>query len=198
MGTITGLFIAIEGTDGVGKTAFISKLKDIFKDDCVVLHPIHDSDASVLSNSVYEKEQNEVTILNTILLHHRLFYTKIVSALNSNKLVILDRSIISTYVYQEHPSINKYPLDLFKYLLPSIILYAYGRPEQILERLSKRKDNDDLDNLSLETIKYRLDRYNKYLSNLTGVYRLNLFTEPYSSNISNSYIVNLIKSQIYG
>lgn len=148
----TSLFITLEGGEGVGKSTVIAALADFFKaqrgDDSVVVsrEPGATSLGATLRSLILAPSDDEVSDRATLFLFladRAQHITELVRpALAEGKVVILDRFIDSTQVYQTlNTDISE---DDIKYLsswaasdtIPDITFVLDGDPKTMLERTS--------------------------------------------------------------
>jgi len=157
-------YIAIEGIDGAGTTTQVLKLEELIKKDddidyIVTNEPANSNITKLIRhklNSGYAiKHQYELALLfaaDRLEHHHRT----IIPAIESNKLIISDRSIMSSYVYQSVftndltwiKSINKYAI------MPNIIIYLDIDAEIAMKRMLGRNKLDSYEKIDL-LVKYR-------------------------------------------
>lgn len=104
---IVGLFIAIEGVDGAGKTTAIEFLKREFESaNCEVLTvaDLYSTDlGGMVLNAFLHSEKNLDPLSEALLIYgarNELYQTVILPALKENKVIIVDRWIDSTMTYQ--------------------------------------------------------------------------------------------------
>lgn len=136
-----GIFIAIDGPDGVGKSKIISELDEELKDlgyDVFITKEVTDGPIGTLIKN------NEFSgmILAELVAADRLYHiqTEILPALCNGKIVISDRYIASSYVYQQ---LDGVPLDFIKLVNSSVIppdlsIFVWADLSVIMERLSAR------------------------------------------------------------
>lgn len=98
-------FITFEGMDACGKSTAIEKAKDYLEakgfEVILTREPGGTELGENLRNIIKEKDMclsTEINLLNAIRLEH--LHQKIIPALNKNKIVLCDRYIDSTLVYQ--------------------------------------------------------------------------------------------------
>ncbi len=171
-----GLFISFEGTEGSGKTSVIKKVKEHFSNlgytVLVTREPggIRISEMIrhiVLSNEFTEMDPKTEALLFAASRRQHLV-EKIIPALESGALVLCDRFVDSSLVYQglarnigmdEVYAINRFAIDN---LLPDRTLFVDVRPEVGLARVFKTP-NREVNRLDLETINFHNKIYQGYL-----------------------------------
>lgn len=103
-----GKIISFEGGEGCGKTTQIGKLTKYFKDNGYEVTQLREPGGSEIAEQIRDvilkKENSNMTSLCESLCfaasRAQLMDEKIIPALNNNHIVILDRFIDSSYVYQ--------------------------------------------------------------------------------------------------
>lgn len=97
-----GIFIAVEGGDGLGKTTLINNLKNVYK-DAIFTHEPGGNDfcenvrGMIMENIGLAKE----TEMYLFCVSRSEFVDKIVLPnINAGKMVVTDRYVYSSYVYQ--------------------------------------------------------------------------------------------------
>ena len=100
-----GIFVCLEGADGCGKSTQVNLLKDYYAsegfDVTVTREPGGILTAEQIRNVILYNEMDNLTEAFLFMAARRINYTKVVTpALNRDQLVICDRFIDSTIVYQ--------------------------------------------------------------------------------------------------
>jgi dTMP kinase len=105
---MAGLFITVEGSDGAGKTTQIEKLKDYLSSKGYDIILCREPGGTAISESIrsiiLNKEFTEMSYMTELLLYasarSQLVDQVIKPALKENKIVICDRFVDSSAVYQ--------------------------------------------------------------------------------------------------
>ena len=147
-----GLFIALEGGEGSGKTTLANKLQKYYTHQGynVVLtrEPGGNALAEKIRNCVVNNEMDAVTQLFLFAAARRLNVKEIIKpALKNGSIVICDRYLTSTFVYQG--VVQKVPFYQIKTimtiategLLPEIEVLLDIPAEEGLKRISNRENN---------------------------------------------------------
>ncbi|MBS4535907.1 dTMP kinase [Clostridium sp. D2Q-14] len=155
-----GLFITIEGPDGAGKSTQIRLLKEYFKNqgkDIIVTREPGGTDISekirdiILDNdNITMADTTEALLYAASRAQH--VHEKIIPALKEGKIVICDRFVHSSLVYQgiarglgieEVRYINDFAIEGIK---PDVTLFFDIYPEIALKRKTKNNKGDRLEN----------------------------------------------------
>ena len=168
-----GLFITLEGGEGSGKSTAINAINEYFLSrgykTLVSREPGGIKIGEEIRSVILDKENTMMTPECETLLYAasriQLLNEKIIPALNDGIVVILDRYIDSSFVYQgvargvgikNVERANGFALSY----MPNITFFLDVRPEVGLKRLSGR---DKMDRLDLESIDFHKKVYNGYL-----------------------------------
>lgn len=155
-----GLFITIEGPDGAGKSTQIELLKEYFKDrgkDIVITREPGGTEISEkIRDIILDNENTAMADTTEALLYAasraQHVHQKISPALKEGKVVICDRFVHSSLVYQgigrglgveEVKGINDFAIEGIK---PDITLFFDISPEVALKRKTKNDKGDRLEN----------------------------------------------------
>lgn len=103
-----GLFITLEGTDGVGKTTQMGLLKDFLEDNGYTVYVTREPGGTSISEKLREilldKNNSEMTDITEMMIYAasraQLVSEKIVPALERGEVVICDRFVDSSVAYQ--------------------------------------------------------------------------------------------------
>lgn len=168
-----GLFIALEGPDGSGKST-ITKLIKAYLDDKNIGYistrepggtPIGEDIRNIIldNNNTDMDEHTEALLYAASRAQH--IHEKIKPALNEGKIVICDRFVLSSLAYQgigrdlgveKVKMINDFAIDG---VYPELILFFHVDPKTALFRKTKRSGGDRLE---LEGNKFHKRVYNGY------------------------------------
>ncbi len=168
-----GRFITIEGTDGGGKSTQIEKLveylKSMGREVVVTREPGGTSISEKLREILLDAKNSEMTDITEALLYAasraQHVEEKILPAVKEGKIVICDRFLDSSIVYQGYArgldiemikTINSFALNKIK---PDITLFFDIRPEIGILR---KKNMHDLDRMEQEKIDFHNKVYNGY------------------------------------
>jgi thymidylate kinase len=208
---INGLFISIEGMNGVGKTYVMNKLKEQF--DCVFIEEFTNNkdevslkvfDALNLLNKktdIYYYKSLPYT--STMLIFSLYFYAleqKVTKALDEKRIVVSDRSIdspslLQSIIINKHQNNFKkilsdyyYYLHLFKkgIVMPSRTFVLVDSFEKCIDRIKTREGKE----ISQDELIYLKKTYQAYklIKDGNRIVHLNK-SENFISEISN-YIQN--------
>jgi len=151
------MFIAIEGCDGSGKGAQIEKLKAWFKEAKLKAEFFHDPGCTKLSESIRAlllggvdmpiAQRAEMGLF--MASRSQLVVEKILPTLRINKIVLVDRYLLSTVVYQGY-AYAAHPVDIDMIwkmgtymahgVLPDLTFVLDCSAERALKRLNRPKD----------------------------------------------------------
>lgn len=171
-----GLFITFEGTEGSGKTSVIKKVAAYFRasglDVLVTREPGGIRIAEKIRDILLDKANTEMDPRTEALLfaasRRQHLVEKILPALERNELVLCDRYVDSSLVYQgiarnigfdDVFAVNKFAIDD---ILPDRTIFVDVRPEVGLARVFKTP-NREVNRLDLETINFHQRIYQGYL-----------------------------------
>lgn len=152
-----GMFIALEGTDGCGKSTVLERVLKKWK-DCdflVTREPGGTRISEILRKLILSPEYKEMDARTEALLYAAAraqhVQEKILPALKEGKWVISDRFILSSLAYQgvgrglgvdQVSAINLFATGG---LLPDLTLYFDVTPEVTMERKTRQKSPDRLE-----------------------------------------------------
>ncbi|MFA5602505.1 MAG: dTMP kinase [Bacilli bacterium] len=158
-------FIVFEGGEGSGKTTIANKMKDqLEKEGYEVLYSREPGGVKIaeeIRNIILDKNNTELEKRTEALLfaaaRRQHLVEKVIPALNEGKIVICDRFIHSSLVYQgiargigieEVYDVNLFAIDD---CLPDIVICLDIDPEIGLQRASERpEENNRIDNEKIE------------------------------------------------
>ncbi|MGL4791615.1 MAG: dTMP kinase [Anaerotignaceae bacterium] len=168
-----GKFITIEGTDGAGKTTQLQLLVKYFEDKnykvMVTREPGGTSISEKIREIILDVENSKMNDITEALLYaasrSQLIHEKIKPALEEGTIVICDRFVDSSVVYQGYArglslelveNINKYAINE---VVPDLTLFFDVPPEVGM----KRKENfKHLDRIEKESLDFHYKVYNGY------------------------------------
>lgn len=173
-----GIFIALEGPDGSGKSTIASKLKEYIEDlglKCVLTRepggtPIGEKIRSIIldNNNTEMSSMTEALLYAASRAQH--VNEKIKPLLDEGYIVISDRYVFSSLAYQGHArglgieevmDINKFAMgDVY----PDKVLFFDISPEEALARKFINREADRLENAGEDFHKTTYEGYKKALS----------------------------------
>lgn len=166
-----GLFITFEGGEGSGKTTIIEKvcdyLEEINKDYILTREPGGTNISEQIRNVILDRKNTEMDGLTEAYLYaasrNQHMTEKVIPALKENKIVMSDRFVDSSIVYQGY--VRGFGMDTIfnlnkdaifhnnKYWMPDLTIYFDLEPEIGLSRIAKNK-NREVNRLDLEKIDF--------------------------------------------
>jgi dTMP kinase len=170
---MAGLFITVEGSDGAGKTTQIEKLKDYLSSKGYDIILCREPGGTAISESIrsiiLNKEFMEMSYMTELLLYasarSQLVDQVIKPALKENKIVICDRFVDSSAVYQGIArglgvelvyEVNQYAIgDTFPDV--TILLDISGQAG-----IKRKKNQGELDRMELEAAEFHEKVSNGY------------------------------------
>ncbi|MBS4537935.1 dTMP kinase [Clostridium sp. D2Q-11] len=172
-----GLFITIEGPDGAGKSTQIEQLKEHFKNqgkDIVITREPGGTEISEKIRDIILDNANTAMADTTEALLYAAsraqhVHQKIIPALKKGKVVICDRFVHSSLVYQgigrglgveEVKAINNFAIEGIK---PDVTLFFDISPETALKRKTKNNEGDRLENEKVDFHKRVYEGYKRLI-----------------------------------
>ena len=140
-----GLFITIEGGEGAGKTTLAKKLYDYFTElgysAIITKEPGGTEAGKYIRELVNYTELDEKTKLHMFALDRHIHIDSVIRpALNAGKIVICDRYMLSSFVYDGvggnvniEDILKNHPFDV---ILPHIELLLDVKPETSMDRVN--------------------------------------------------------------
>lgn len=136
-----GIFVAVDGPDGVGKSKIVSELCNKLKSSGYDVFSTKETSSGPIGTLIKNNEFNSV-ILAELIAADRLYHieNEILPALSSGKIVISDRYVASSYVCQQ---LDGVPLDFIKcinslIISPDLSIFISADISTISKRLSER------------------------------------------------------------
>ncbi len=171
---MSGFFISIEGTDGSGKTTQIEMLEHYFKDRGFYVVCTREPGGNRISEKIREiiidKENVGMTAVTEALLYAAAraqhVYSDIKPVLNDGGIVISDRFLDSSLVYQGYArglgvktikDINKYAVADVE---PDLTFFLRLTPA---DSLARKKNQKELDRMESEGEKFHRLVYDGYM-----------------------------------
>ncbi len=172
---MSGYFISFEGTDGAGKSTQIKLLADRFEQKgfevTVLREPGGTAIGEKIRNILIDKENAEMTAVTEALLYAaaraQLVRQVIMPALNNGDVVICDRFLDSSLVYQGTgrnlgqdvvENINAYAIEGLR---PDITFFLKLDPEKGMKR---KNEKAELDRIEAEGVMFQKRIYSAYLN----------------------------------
>lgn len=171
------LFITFEGPDGSGKSTIIKMIAEYFTKHNIPFvltrEPGGSKIAEMIRNIILDPQNKEIAYTTEALLYAasraQHFEDIIKPGLRDNKIVLCDRFIDSSLVYQgiarqlgvdEIMAINQFAIEG---VLPDLTIFFDVDPVIGLQRIAAN-DNREVNRLDLEGIDFHKQVYNGYLS----------------------------------
>lgn len=172
---MTGLFITFEGPDGSGKTTIANlvykKLTEKGNEVLLTREPGGSEIAEQIRNIILDRKNTEMDKKTEALLYaaarRQHLVEKVLPALKENKIVICDRFVDSSLVYQgvaRGIGIEKvYNINLFAIedIMPNFTIFFDIDPEEGIKR-TKKDNKRTLDRLDLEDLSFHQKVYDGY------------------------------------
>lgn len=145
-----GIFVAIEGIDGTGKTTLANSLKKILEDDYSIYltHEPSNSEAGLKLRKSFTEGRLSPEEEAKLFVEDRKIHIKdeILPHLNSGFIVITDRYYFSNIAYQGAVGV---PTSVLKsmnseFILPNLVLYLDLDVDEALSRITKNRGCPDL------------------------------------------------------
>lgn len=169
-----GMFITFEGNDGSGKSSAIQAVYDeLIKENYNVIltrEPGGSKIAEKIRTIILDTDNLGMDSKTEALLYaasrREHLMKKIIPALNEGKIILSDRYLDSSLVYQgiargigvnEIYNLNKFAIDDY---LPDLTIMLAVRPEIGMERI--KNNRHEFDRLELEKIEFHHKVYNGY------------------------------------
>lgn len=173
---MVGKFITFEGGEGAGKSVSIQRVKENFEklgyDVIVTREPGGTSVSEQLREVLVNKENTGIDVVTEMYIliaaRNEHLVNKIIPALESGKIVLCDRFVDSSLVYQGHVGelgieyVFDKNMDVIGDCIPDLTLYFDLDPEIGLSRISKNKDRE-VNRFDLKKLDYHLRVREGYL-----------------------------------
>ena len=175
-------FIVFEGIDGSGKTTLINNIKKhIQEEKYFFTKEPGNTDFKFFLYSLLEllkdteEPETEYLLFAAERTHH--IKTKIIPAVLDNKIIISDRFIDSSLVYQSGCKKN-FMEKIFKKtnynIVPSLTFFCKINPKIATQRITERKNNNFLDEKYKTKLEYLDKQYRKLYKNKKNVITLDM------------------------
>lgn len=196
---MSGLFISFEGGEGSGKTTIANLIKEELEKEgytvTLTREPGGVDIAEQIRDVIVKKENVSMDKRTEALLYaasrRQHLVEKVIPALNNNEIIICDRYIDSSLVYQgiaRGIGIEEvYQMNLFatEEILPVRTIFFDIKPELGLKRIDEDK-NREINRLDLESIEFHQEVYNGYLK-LCDIYKDRIVKIDASLDIQSVY-----------
>lgn len=173
---MSGIFITFEGGEGSGKTTIASMVKDILDKEgyhvTLTREPggveIAERIRDIIHNVEYTNMDRKTEALLYAASRRQHLVEKVIPALKRGDIVICDRYVDSSMVYQgigRGIGIDEvYQMNLFatENILPKRTIFFDIKPEDGLQRVYANKDRE-VNRLDLEKIEFHKNVYKGYL-----------------------------------
>jgi len=178
-----GKFITAEGTDGSGKSTQLEKLKKYFENRGIKALFLREPGGTVISEKIrtilLDVENKNMSREAEALLYAasraQLMREKIIPALEEGTVVVCDRFVDSSYVYQGYArgldikmieDINSYAVCGVE---PELTLFFDITPQKAMERIKTQREPDRIES---ERADFHLKVYNGYVELLNKYKRI--------------------------
>ncbi|SNX53851.1 dTMP kinase [Thermoanaerobacterium sp. RBIITD] len=202
-----GKLITFEGIDGSGKTTQINLLKEYLLKlgyNIIVLREPGGTHVGEKIRDILLDEENKIVPVSEALLYAasraELVSEIIIPSLKIGKIVILDRFVDSSIVYQGYArgigikaveEINNIAISGLK---PDLTIYLDIKPEEALKRINQRHDRDRLEMEDIDFHKKVYEGYKNLI--LSNPERFAVIDATCDVNVIQKNIINEIKKII--
>ena len=171
---MSGIFITLEGPDGSGKSTIVNLLSDYFSssniDYIFTREPGGTKIGEDIRNIILDNENTKMSARTEALLYaasrSQHIHEKIIPALQAGKVVLCERFVLSSLVYQgigrglgveDVKAINNFGT---KGLKPDLTLFFFFFS---IVSLNRKMLGENVDRLELEGMEFHREVYNGYL-----------------------------------
>lgn len=174
-----GLFIAIEGMDGSGKTSQLERIKQYLAGKEISFLSTREPGGISVSEQIRNvilNVDNHMSGLTECLLYasarREHLIQKVIPAVQSGQLVICDRYVMSSLAYQGYGrELGQAVLDINRLAIQvedreywaDVNIYINVRPEVGLERIMAKTSDREINRLDLEAIDFHHRVYQGYM-----------------------------------
>lgn len=171
-----GCLIVLEGPDGCGKTTMARRLKTYFDDRNYVAiraAPLYDTKAGVAVRNFFldpDNTEHQATVESLFILaaHYELIHAIILPAIERGEIVIMDRSWVSTEIYQilargACPRISQPIINNMEETIADIPFIEMTLLVDIEETKRRTRQRGELDRNELETDTFLKSVHNYYI-----------------------------------
>jgi len=207
-----GLFITFEGPDGSGKTTVSTKVYEKLQakgyDVIYTREPGGSDIAEQIRGIILDSKNTAMDAKTEALLYaasrRQHLVEKVIPALNKHKIVICDRFVDSSLVYQGIArnigidsvfAINKFAIDEY---MPDLTIYLNITASKGLERIINRKNKDRLDQEALAFHQAVENGYQKIIEMFKERYHLVDADQNITKVVNDSYdiIIELVDKYV--
>jgi dTMP kinase len=177
-----GIWVAVEGIDGAGKTSAIQTIQQVFKDFKMKTHVYREPGGTALGERIRSilksDDLNMLPISEVLLLYAarvQLLEENLFPALKSGVHVILDRHELSTFAYQaggrgiDINVIRQVSDSCMPHRKPDLTFFLAVKPELALKRVKERGNLDHYEQQPLEFYQKIALSYEIYISEYPNV-----------------------------
>ena len=209
------MFIVFEGLDGSGKSTILEKIKSLFQNKNLnfisTKEPFGTKYKDLFKETIHKKDFLNFSSLQFLLFQaERMTHLKeiIIPALNDKKIVISDRFLPSSLVYQ---GLNgKLNVDFMtkihdefcenefnKKIHPDLIFYFHASDKILKERIKSKKNLDHFDEGTFQEIK-KFKEYYSIILNKKNLYKklIKIDTSFDNPDETTKFIFEIIKNEI--
>lgn len=168
--------IAFEGNDGVGKTTLANWLHDQLAAKQLKVHYLTSKNLPLLATKLREillhdktvAQDNDVRTLMFVTYLMDIYKCSVKPRLNNHDYILMDRTILSTIVYQGNSPLLKAMSFQLSELMPiDVVAYLKASPEIAYQRIAARGNLDTIEKLLTPE---RLALQNRQFDNLIETY----------------------------
>lgn len=147
--------VALEGIEGSGKSVLSENLREFFEEEgfniLKVEEPTDFLESKIRENNGHDFHP-EINALLFAADRLKQYDEVIRPAEEKNDIILMDRSIISSYAYQSSLDVNMEWIDeINRYMpIPDVVVFLDVDPEVGLDRISDRDEDSDFDEWILE------------------------------------------------
>lgn len=201
-----GVFITFEGGEGTGKTSQIKKVSDFLTSkgiECILTREpgginISEQIREVILNTKNTSMDYKTEALLYAAARRQHMVERVIPAINEGKVVLCDRFLDSSLVYQGYTRglgieevlvLNQYVIENY---MPDLTIYLDIEPEKGLERISKNKGRE-INRLDLENIDFH-NKVREGYKKLLSMYSHRIEEVDASASLEEVYddIINII------
>ena len=155
----TGILVAIDGPNCVGKTTIITQLEKMLRKRGLDVLRTKEPTKSPLGRFIMEiQEYTTKETLGCLVAGDRYDHLKneIIPALKEGKIVLMDRYILSSYIFQGIDGLSHSFIDGLNknIILPDLQIVLTGKVETLKQRLSEREYRTRFENDPQKELKH--------------------------------------------
>jgi dTMP kinase len=149
---MNGIFIAIDGQEGVGKTTFLAQLNSALKEKGLNVYVTKEPTINPIGKLIKNNEFNGL-ILAQLVAADRILHLEdeIKPALEVNDIVLTDRYLASSYVYQIYDGVDADTIKMLnkEIIRPNINVFLSADISIIKDRIKARGEKKGLTKLDI-------------------------------------------------